>query len=115
MSNKKKKIMAKKTSKHFRPAAINSERHNKREKDLSHVRHDLQTEDHKQWMWEAPDKKSVYAMRKQAEREYQAVKVVEEQAKDGKTVRRPVIDAAKCVGCGACAHCCPADAIAIRP
>ena len=68
--------MAKKTSKHFRPAAINSERHNKREKDLSHVRHDLQPEDHKQWMWEAPDKKSVYAMRKQAEREYQAVKVV---------------------------------------
>ena len=46
---------------------------------------------------------------------YQAVKVAEEQATDGKTVRRPVIEASTCVGCGACAHCCPADAIAIRP
>ena len=45
---------------------------------------------------------------------YQAVKVVEEQTKDGKTVRRPVIDAAKCVGCGACAHCCPAQVLAIH-
>ncbi len=46
---------------------------------------------------------------------YQAVKVAEEQAKDGKTVRRPVIEASTCVGCGACAHCCPANAISIRP
>ena len=46
---------------------------------------------------------------------YQAVKVTEEQAKDGKTVRRPVIDAAKCVGCGACAHCCPANVLTIKP
>ena len=45
---------------------------------------------------------------------YQAVKVVEEQAKDGKTVRRPVVDAAKCIGCGACAHCCPAQVLAIQ-
>jgi len=46
---------------------------------------------------------------------YQAVKVDEKQTKDGKTVRRPVIETSKCVGCGACAHCCPADVIAIHP
>ena len=39
---------------------------------------------------------------------YGAVKVVEEKDKDGKKVRRPAVDAAKCVGCGACAHVCPA-------
>ena len=39
---------------------------------------------------------------------YGAVKVAEEKDKDGKKVRRPKVDAAKCVGCGACAHVCPA-------
>ncbi len=45
---------------------------------------------------------------------YGAVKVVTENSKDGKEIRRPVVDASKCVGCGACAHCCPAEAIAVR-
>jgi len=39
---------------------------------------------------------------------YGAVKVVEEKDKDGKKVRCPTVDASKCVGCGACAHVCPA-------
>jgi len=39
---------------------------------------------------------------------YGAVKVAEEKDKDGKNVRRPTVDASKCVGCGACAHVCPA-------
>ena len=67
--------MGKKTSKHFKPASINADRHNKREKDLSHVRHDLQPEDQSKWIWEAPNKKSIFAMRAQAEREYKAVEV----------------------------------------
>ncbi len=45
---------------------------------------------------------------------YGAVKVAEEKDKDGKKVRRPVVDAAKCVGCGACAHVCPAAIFSIR-
>ncbi len=44
---------------------------------------------------------------------YGAVKVVEEK-KDGASARRPAVDAAKCVGCGACAHVCPAHALAIQ-
>lgn len=62
--------MGKKTSKHFRAASINADRHNRREKDLGHVRDDLQPQEKNLWMWEANDKKSIYAMRKQAEREY---------------------------------------------
>ena len=46
---------------------------------------------------------------------YKAVKVVEEKSAEGKKVRRPVIDASKCVGCGACVHVCPARALDIRP
>lgn len=45
---------------------------------------------------------------------YGAVKVAEEKDKDGKKVRRPVVDAAKCVGCGACAHVCPAAIFSIQ-
>ena len=37
---------------------------------------ELQPKDPKEWMWEAPDKKSVYLMRKQAEKEYHAVEVI---------------------------------------
>ena len=44
---------------------------------------------------------------------YAAVKVVEEKSKDGKDVRRPIVDASKCVGCGACAHVCPAHVLAV--
>ena len=46
---------------------------------------------------------------------YGAVKVAEEKDKDGKKVRRPLVDAAKCVGCGAGAHVCPASIFEIRP
>ena len=53
---------------------------------------------------------------------YEAVKVVEEEVEEkmseGKSskrkVRLPKVDPAKCVGCGACAHVCPAHALAIR-
>ena len=45
---------------------------------------------------------------------YGAVKVAEEKDKDGKKVRRPLVDVAKCVGCGACAHVCPAAIFDIR-
>ena len=45
---------------------------------------------------------------------YGAVKVVEEKDGDGKKVRRPVVDVAKCVGCGACAHVCPAAIFSIQ-
>ena len=65
-----------KTMKKFRAAALNCDKHNKREKQLSHTRPELQPKDSKEWMWEAPDKKSVYLMRKQAEKEYQDRKSV---------------------------------------
>ena len=53
---------------------------------------------------------------------YEAVKVVEEEFEEktgeGKSskrkVRLPKVDSAKCVGCGACAHGCPAHALAIQ-
>lgn len=65
-----------KTMKKFRAAALNCDLHNKREKQLSHTRPELQPKDPKEWMWEAPDKKSVYQMRKLAEKEYHAVEVI---------------------------------------
>ena len=45
---------------------------------------------------------------------YGAVKMVEEKGKDGAAARRPSVDAARCVGCGACAHVCPALIFDIR-
>ena len=45
---------------------------------------------------------------------YGAVKVVEEKAKDGTSVRRPTIDEIACVGCGACMHVCPAHVLDVR-
>ena len=68
--------MGKKTSKHFRAATVNADRHNRREKELGHVRPKLQPEDKSKWMWEAPDKKSVYQMRKQAKHEYAAKEII---------------------------------------
>ena len=44
---------------------------------------------------------------------YGAVKVAEETDKDGKKVRRPVVDASACVGCGACEHVCPAHVLSV--
>lgn len=67
--------MGKKTSKHIRAAAVNAERHNRREKHLDHPRPELQPEDKAKWIWEVEDKKSVYQMR-QAEREYAAKEVI---------------------------------------
>ncbi|MBO4464214.1 MAG: hypothetical protein J5797_08495 [Prevotella sp.] len=64
--------MGKKTSKHIKAAAVNAERHNRREKHLEHPRPELQPEDRTKWIWEVEDKKSVYQMQKQAEREYAA-------------------------------------------
>lgn len=51
---------------------MNAERHNRREKHLEHPRPELQPEDKAKWIWEVEDKKSVYQMQKQAEREYAA-------------------------------------------
>lgn len=68
--------MGKKTSKHIRAAAVNADRHNRREKHLDHPRPELQPEDKAKWIWEAEDKKSVYQMQKQAEREYAAKEVI---------------------------------------
>ena len=78
------KAMSKKTSKHFRPASISADKHNKREKPLGHTRPELQPEDKASWVWEAEDKQSVYKMRKQAEEEYFAVER-SIQRKDGST------------------------------
>ena len=52
---------------------------------------------------------------------YGAVKVVEEEVEEKtdegkaikKKVRLPKVDSAKCVGCGACAHVCPAHALTV--
>ncbi len=44
---------------------------------------------------------------------YSAFKVLEEKTVGGKKTRRPAVDTSKCIGCGACAHCCPAHVIAI--
>ena len=68
--------MGKKTSKHIRAAAVNADRHNRREKNLDHPRPELQPEDKAKWIWEVEDKKSVYQMQKQAEREYAAKEVI---------------------------------------
>lgn len=68
--------MGKKTSKHIRAAAVNAERHNRREKHLDHPRPELQPEDKAKWIWEVEDKKSVYQMQRQAEREYAAKEVI---------------------------------------
>lgn len=65
-----------KTMVKFRAAALNCDRHNKREKQLGHTRPELQPADKNKWMWEAPGKQSVYMMRKQAEKEYHAIPVV---------------------------------------
>ncbi len=54
---------------------------------------------------------------------YEAVKVVEEEFEEktgeGKSskrkVRLPKVDPVKCVGCGACAHVCPAHVLGIQP
>ncbi len=55
---------------------MNADRHNRREKHLDHPRPELQPEDKAKWIWEAEDKKSVYQMQKQAEREYAAKEVI---------------------------------------
>ena len=68
--------MGKKTSKHIRAAAVNADRHNRREKRLEHPRSELQPEDKTKWIWEAEDKKSVYQMQRQAEREFAAKEVI---------------------------------------
>ena len=68
--------MRKKTSKHIRAAAVNADRHNRREKHLEHPRPELQPEDKTKWIWEVEDKKSVYQMQRQAEREYAAKEVI---------------------------------------
>lgn len=65
-----------KTMVKFRAAALNCDRHNKREKQLGHTRPELQPADKSNWIWETPGKQSVYMMRKQAEREYHAIPVV---------------------------------------
>ena len=54
---------------------------------------------------------------------YEAVKVVEEEVEEKtdqvrpikRKVRLPKVDPAKCVGCGACAHVCPAHVLGIQP
>ena len=46
---------------------------------------------------------------------YGAVKVIEAKDKEGKKVRCPVVDASKCIGCGACQHCCPLRLFDCRP
>ena len=68
--------MGKKTSKHIRAAAVNADRHNRREKHLEHPRPELQPEGKTKWIWEAEDKNSVYQMQRQAEREYAAKEVI---------------------------------------
>ena len=45
---------------------------------------------------------------------YGAVKVIEEM-QGKKKVRRPVVDVAKCVGCGACVHVCPVRTLFVCP
>lgn len=61
----------------FRGAAINCDLHNKREKEnLPHTRKDLEPENPSEWIWEAEGKKSIYQMRKQAEKEYHQVEVI---------------------------------------
>ena len=66
LTKKTNTTMGKKTSKHIRAAAVNADRHNRREKHLDHPRPELQPEDKAKWIWEVEDKKSVYQMQKQA-------------------------------------------------
>lgn len=62
--------MGKKTSKHFRAAALSADRHNRREKHLDHPRTELQPADKSKWIWEAEGKLSIAKMKAQAAREF---------------------------------------------
>ena len=63
--------MAKAASIHFVAAKVAADKHNKREKDLSYVRKEMeQNVPLEKWFWESPNYKSVYELRKQAEKEY---------------------------------------------
>jgi len=64
--------MAKKTSKHFRAAALSADRHNRREKMLEHPRPELQPQEKSKWIWEVKDKLSIAQMKAQAAREFAA-------------------------------------------
>lgn len=63
--------MAKAASIHFCSAKVSADKHNRRDKDLSHVRKELEKDiPRDKWMWEDPCYKSVLALKKQAEKEY---------------------------------------------
>lgn len=63
--------MVKATSIHITAAKASADRHNKREKDLSYVRKEMEEGiPLEKWCWEHPDYTSVSKMKKQAEKEY---------------------------------------------